>query len=87
MKRRPKNRNKTKLKGVEASKSSPVVEVVKALAEHRSSIYRLHEAEAALAADKKVGNKFYVQMSTRDALKVRFPALEKRMLAMHLQIQ
>ncbi|KAG3135495.1 hypothetical protein PC128_g26052 [Phytophthora cactorum] len=36
MKKRPKNKNKTKLKGAEASKSAPVVQVATQLGVHRS---------------------------------------------------
>ncbi|ETI53853.1 hypothetical protein PPTG_22204 [Phytophthora nicotianae INRA-310] len=40
MKRRPKNKNKVKLKGVEASKANSVATVAVQMGVHRSSVYR-----------------------------------------------
>ncbi|KAG3043192.1 hypothetical protein PC121_g22708 [Phytophthora cactorum] len=85
MKKRPKNKNKTKLKGAEASKSAPVVQVVTQLGVHRSSVYRSsvyrwRKHAKALEANKKAGNKYYVRTSAHDALRVRYPVLEKQLL-------
>ncbi|KAG3201690.1 hypothetical protein PC128_g3731 [Phytophthora cactorum] len=71
MKKRPKN--KTKLKGAEASKSAPVVQVVTQL-----GVYRWRKNAKALEANKKAGNKYYVRTSAHDALRVRYPVLEKQ---------
>ncbi|KAF1792018.1 hypothetical protein GQ600_18902 [Phytophthora cactorum] len=57
MKKRPKNKNKTKLKGAEAYKSAPVVQVTTQLGVHRSSVYRWRKHAKALEANKKAGNK------------------------------
>ncbi|KAG2891496.1 hypothetical protein PC117_g24231 [Phytophthora cactorum] len=76
MKKRPKN--KTKLKGAEASKSAPVVQVATQLGVHRSSVYRWRKHAKALEANKKTGNKYYVRTSAHDALRVRYPVLEKQ---------
>ncbi|RAW21662.1 hypothetical protein PC110_g21896, partial [Phytophthora cactorum] len=56
MKKRLKNKNKTKLKGAEASKSAPVVQVATQLGVHRSSVYRWWKHAKALEANKKAGN-------------------------------
>ncbi|KAG2793313.1 hypothetical protein PC129_g22298 [Phytophthora cactorum] len=78
MKKRPKNKNKTKLKSAEASKSAPVVQVATQLGVHRSSVYRCRKQAKALEANKKAGNKYYVRTSAHDALRVRYPVLEKQ---------
>ncbi|KAG2808990.1 hypothetical protein PC118_g22596 [Phytophthora cactorum] len=80
MKKRLKNKNKTKLKGAEASKSAPVVQVATQLGVHRSSVYRWWKHAKALEANKKAGNKYYVRTSAHDALRVRYPVLEKQLL-------
>ncbi|KAG7378116.1 hypothetical protein PHYPSEUDO_010540 [Phytophthora pseudosyringae] len=80
MKKRPQNKNKTKLKGIEASKTAPVVKVAGQLGVHRSSVYRWRKNATALASDKKTGNKFYVRPSAHEALRVRYPVLEKRVI-------
>ncbi|KAG2821889.1 hypothetical protein PC113_g22407 [Phytophthora cactorum] len=80
MKKRPKNKNKTKLKGAEAYKSAPVVQVTTQLGVHRSSVYRWRKHAKALEANKKAGNKYYVRTSAHDALRVRYPVLEKQLL-------
>ncbi|KAG2887967.1 hypothetical protein PC117_g25040 [Phytophthora cactorum] len=66
MKKRPKNKNKTKL------------EVVTQLGVYRSSVYRWRKHAKALEANKKAGNKYYVRTSAHDALRVRYPVLEKQ---------
>ncbi|KAG3121648.1 hypothetical protein PI125_g63 [Phytophthora idaei] len=58
MKKRPKNKNKTKLKGAEASKSAPVVQVATQLGVHRLSVYRWRKHAKALEANEKAGNKY-----------------------------
>ncbi|KAG3089291.1 hypothetical protein PC122_g7944 [Phytophthora cactorum] len=80
MKKRPKNKNKTKLKGAEASKSAPVVQVATQLGVHRSGVYRWRKHAKALEANKKAGNKYYVRTSAHDALRVRYPVPEKKLL-------
>ncbi|KAJ8537322.1 hypothetical protein ON010_g13275 [Phytophthora cinnamomi] len=80
MKKRPKNNNKPKLRGAEASKTASVVNVAMRLGVHRSSVYRWRKHDAALAAGKKTGSKFYVRTSSHEAVRVRNPILEKRLL-------
>ncbi|KAG2825104.1 hypothetical protein PC119_g10132 [Phytophthora cactorum] len=60
MKKWPKNKNKTKLKGAEASKSAPVAQVATQLGVHRSSVYRWQKHAKAMEANKKAGNKYCV---------------------------
>ncbi|KAG2819465.1 hypothetical protein PC112_g12183 [Phytophthora cactorum] len=45
---------------------------------HRSSVYRWRKHAKALEANKKAGNKYYVRTSAPDALRVRYPVLEKQ---------
>ncbi|KAG3161180.1 hypothetical protein PC116_g501 [Phytophthora cactorum] len=47
MKKRPKNKNKTKLKGAEASKSAPVVQHAKALEANKKADNKYYERTSA----------------------------------------
>ncbi|KAG1698676.1 hypothetical protein DVH05_014633 [Phytophthora capsici] len=80
MKRRIKNKNKVKLKGVKAAKTTAVSTVAINLGVHRSAVYRWRKQESKLQADKKNGSKYYVSSKTHLPQRVRYPVLEERLL-------
>ncbi|ETO84438.1 hypothetical protein F444_01661 [Phytophthora nicotianae P1976] len=73
MKRRPKNKNEVKLKGIEASKANSVAAVAVQMGVHRSSVYRSRKQNTKLEGDKKNGSKFYVNPKAYEAQRVLHP--------------
>ncbi|ETO84872.1 hypothetical protein F444_01273 [Phytophthora nicotianae P1976] len=67
MNRRPKKKNKVKLKGVEGSKANSVTTVAVQMGVHRSSIYRWRKQKPKLEGDKKNGSKFCVNPQAHEA--------------------
>lgn len=63
-----------------AAEAAPVSVVAANLSVHRSTVYRWKK-RAVLLADKKIGGKCYVFSSAHQALRVRFPELEAKLLS------
>ncbi|KAF4129394.1 DDE superfamily endonuclease [Phytophthora infestans] len=80
MTRRPKNKNKSKLRGLlRLGEASSVVALAAELGVHRTTMYRWMRQKNALAS--AAPNKYYASVPSRQKLYVKHPNLEQRLLS------